>query len=221
MSRSMKLHSWFFAALVVAAVGLVPRHAAALRIVRTPIFGGNATLGVLGTSTWLAVQPPSGGTCTFFLVSNVAHLNDDLEVYGSEGSDWIQVVRAPGTNACGAWQPVNYDGHSVDIYGQGGADVIIGGPDIDYIHGGSGDDLIYGNWIAAFVDGNDGNDYIYGYGAPFDSLSGGNGNDHLCEHSQYLVLAEYGGAGTNTRCGSAVYMDNTLTKNCSICGSGY
>jgi Ca2+-binding RTX toxin-like protein len=55
------------------------------------------------------------------------------------------------------------------IYGNGGNDVLTGGPKDDWIDGGDGHDYLYGK---------EGNDQLYGQ-AGYDYLSGGAGNDYL------------------------------------------
>ncbi len=71
-----------------------------------------------------------------------------------------------------------------DIYnnifeGDGGDDVIFGGPYTDYIGGGDGDDVIRGGEGDDFLDGDAGEDKIHGNGGA-DTIDGGTGLDTLC-----------------------------------------
>lgn len=104
-------------------------------------------------------------------------------VAGGPGDDSVYL---DGRNGTGAFNPKLYQfGHA--IVGQGGADLLIGGPDGDYVSGGRGQDRIwgrdgpdsiYGGGGVDRVIAGPGNDFLEG-GDDGDHLEGSSGNDHI------------------------------------------
>ncbi|MBC7854561.1 MAG: cadherin domain-containing protein [Pirellulaceae bacterium] len=67
----------------------------------------------------------------------------------------------------------------VELYGEGGDDLLIGGSGRDLLVGGEGNDRLEGNRGDDRMDGGNGNDYMKGLDG-HDRLFGGNGNDTIC-----------------------------------------
>lgn len=88
---------------------------------------------------------------------------DQVNVYGGEGNDQIF--------ATDARFPMN-------IFGEGGHDLITGGSAADMLDGGEGVDRLWANAGNDLVLGGDGDDFLFGVEGD-DILVGGNGNDYL------------------------------------------
>jgi hypothetical protein len=212
--------SWIFVATVGAAPGILPLRASATRNVNLP-GSGTATIGSINGDQWVGFQPIAGGPCQWFYLGS-GGLTDNVQVFGSSSSDWIQVAVANASNSCGRWQPLIYNGHYINEFGGAGADVIFGGFNTDQTYGGDGDDLVVGDWFGGLIVGDGGNDALYGHDTPRDFFSGADGDDRICEHSGTTALFMDGSVGYDTRCGTASYAPSGFEAvNCSVCGSGY
>jgi Ca2+-binding RTX toxin-like protein len=106
-------------------------------------------------------------------------LSDVESVNGGQGADTLTARRQVSTTEFGS-----------RIWGDGGADLIRGGPGRDDVQGGRGDDFVYGGR---------GDDAVGGQGGR-DTLSGGGGTNAMSSD-------EFQGAGRDfVRCGDAGYV---------------
>lgn len=87
-------------------------------------------------------------------------------------------VRAYGQASDDLLWAIALFGKSVEFYGAGGNDRLIGSPQNDLLDGGDGDDFLWGHLGDDSLTGGAGNDLLFGYlGA--DTLNGGAGSDLL------------------------------------------
>jgi Ca2+-binding RTX toxin-like protein len=126
--------------------------------------------------------------------------------------------------------PATQNGHSIQVYGGKGNDVIYGGGSAPFsgnpnsIFGEEGDDVLYLGPGGARGEGGPGDDTIYGGDSAGDVMLGGDGEDALCEQSATVALTLDGGDGEDDSSCSATATNGYAgieSTNCSRCGLGY
>jgi Ca2+-binding RTX toxin-like protein len=152
-------------------------------------------------------------------------LGGDLHVYGTAGSDLINVDRTWGGAvraslnfaSLGSYSPTGRvlvfagDGHdivrvgltvslSAELHGEGGNDLMIGGAGSDLLDGGAGHDLLTAVTGNDVLLGGEGNDVLLA-GAGNDHLDGGAGDDALVAAAGTDVL--FGGEGDDLLTGGS------------------
>ncbi len=137
----------------------------------------------------------------------VAIVNGDLVIHGTSLADRIFVLPASNSGDYMVWRS-NFGtgpytpapgGHvkvfcgngndvvgidprvslAVEVYGEDGDDMLIGGSGRDLLIGGDGNDRLEGNRGNDYLDGGKGNDYLKGLDGD-DVIFGGSGNDIIC-----------------------------------------
>jgi uncharacterized delta-60 repeat protein len=166
----------------------------------TDPLSGMTTLMVSGTTAGDEIKvkkSKKGGTLEVLFngESDGVFQADKVIIYGSKGNDVIRVgdgVTAP-----------------VEVFGEAGNDMIVGGHGDATLHGGAGNDQLFGGDGHNLLDGGDGNDHLHVGernknsatlmgGAGDDVLLGGRGNDLLDGGSGKDCLNGRGGADTCT-----------------------
>jgi Ca2+-binding RTX toxin-like protein len=135
-----------------------------------------------GGGTWISWQRVSDGACFFDQVGDDTGFDHDYMLESGENGDRIVIMHTLGTiQFCGfsSTEP-NYNGHWMDIQGQGGPDDFETGDGDSNLDGGNGDNLLTGGRVT-WVDSGVGDDTIWVTGVSNDGhyVSGG-GND--CMH---------------------------------------
>lgn len=163
-----------------------------------------------GTPSVVLLTQDASGTChrtNIFL--NWGGLDDAVRVYGSSGADLIGVHTGAATPFCGytfygltAWY-----GHTLDLWGGGGDDVISGGTNNTHVYGEGGNDvMVASDYGGAVVRGGSGHDRVNANGNSSAYLYGNEGDDRLCANgtnSQSSVRRLDGGSGWDNSCGVA------------------
>ncbi|MEZ5100769.1 MAG: hypothetical protein R3C15_13420 [Thermoleophilia bacterium] len=129
---------------------------------------------------WAAV---SGGPGYDVLTSGPASDALCTATWG-RGTNPVNVIAATAERAC-AGSEGQRDGLSQNVAeGNGGADILLGGPVSDGLDGGPGVDYVFGNGDADVVLGGPGDDYLYG----------GEGDDYVDDNLVPLPVDSYGGS---------------------------
>ncbi|NES24392.1 MAG: calcium-binding protein, partial [Symploca sp. SIO3E6] len=104
--------------------------------------------------------------------------------------------------------------------GNGGNDILIGGPKKDTIYGNNGNDSLYGQGGNDYLNGGTGNDYLNG-GTGNDWMYGGSGNDRYVVNSSGDTVIEYANQGIDRVYSSISYSLGANLENLSLTGSAY
>lgn len=148
-----------------------------------------------GTSAkpWACWDGPSANDALWALLGTTSGLDDDYAVHanhptsGNYYNDTIFVIRSSTAVAgdcapdAGNWTALTFNGRYLDVYGDGGNDVVANGSGDSIASGGDGNDSV-GNYScvgAASAHGNAGNDDVWGYAGNCDDLFGEAGDDCL------------------------------------------
>ncbi len=225
MNRLYLLASLLLSAVVLGA----PGSALAWKNIWLPS-DGLTYIGVIkenGVSQIVAItRYYSGGTTTCFktyIEKDRAGLLTDVQVYGTANANIIAFVESGSITISDCpttytMTPLGFAGRAINIFGDGGADAIVGWGDT-FVYGEGGDDVLVAPMYAGTeVHGGAGNDRLNGRGHAVH-LYGGDGNDRLCADfasSSASVSTMSGGNGTDNRCGTATAMSSIETVNCSL-----
>jgi Ca2+-binding RTX toxin-like protein len=203
MKRQPK--AWIVAGAVMCALAFVESKANALQNLGNPL-GNTATTIYIGANSLgnSYVVWCNANQFAILQIGTSSGLSDDFNVNGGNGNDHITVLDVAVADPCasGLSQPPTYGGHFLDIYGNGGSDIIferaLGSVDTYLIGGDQNDQLISNSSISRLFggEGNDQLDAAAGASAS-DALFGENGNDCLHDASNSYVSFDCG-AGTDT-----------------------
>jgi len=161
----------------------------------------------------VAFSRNSDGSCTTNTVGDTSGLTDDLVINGGSAADTMVNVYNAYVSLCGlSFTQANFNGHTVTVYGKGGADKIwIGGAGNDSAYGGGGNDWIRTLNPDGTISGEDGNDTLMSdsMSGSNDRTYGGNGDDCLEDQSQSASTFDCG-AGND----KAFYSYPAYRQNC-------
>lgn len=159
-------------------------------------------------------------------------LKDDYNIHGDPagggtGGDAMYLVAAgyTPTGYCAAsntaifesgtsWTALNYNGHYLDLYGDGGNETLVydgGGSNNTYLSGGDGDDVVWQASSIGAARGDGGADIVWGLtGGNGDQLTGGAGDyDCLWDDNNSFTTYDCGGQAND-----AHDDNNTGFSNC-------
>jgi len=161
-------------------------------------WGGCATeIPTICLNTGRAVNLLVGAGCT-------GHLDSNVVITGTSAANHIWMITASGSPGyCGItnWDPIQYGGYYLDIYGAAGDDELEGAPGSGdtWVHGDAGNDLCYNYSSIGELYGSDGNDdLISDTTGSSDALSGENNSDCLWDTSNSVLTNGFDcGADTN------------------------
>jgi hypothetical protein len=200
--KRMKLLVLTAAAAAVMAASAAPAHA--LTTATNPYTNDTTALYMGYISAWggtyVIMVRLSDSSCSTSYVGG-SSLNDNVAIYGGNATDFITLARSGyPQSACGVTiSSATYNGHYVDVYGQGGVDYLEGGAGSDdWLFGGAGNDNIRTYSPQGHISGDDGDDYLVSYASSSnDATLGGSGNDCLYDWSGAASTFDCG-AGTDT-----------------------
>jgi Ca2+-binding RTX toxin-like protein len=145
---------------------------------------------------YIAWQNTTTGACSWHNLGPAGGLSDNTRVFGDAAVDLIHVASST-VSFCGyTFSPLVYNGHYLDIYGNGGN---------DFLSSGTGDTWIYGQG---------GDDWIW-FSNPNGRLYGGTGNDQVMSDGTGGAESLYGESGNDC------LRDANRVYNRVDCGSGY
>jgi RTX calcium-binding nonapeptide repeat (4 copies) len=208
-----------------------PASAQVPRSVNLP-HAGFALIGIVydGLFPSVVIITQNGSTCTRTdLEWRTDKLRQNTIVHGSSSADWMGFIPGPAGVSylfCGypMYHLSNFNGHSLDLWGEGGNDLIHGGDYSTWVVGNNGDDTMTAS-LQTYMRavGGAGHDRILGRNRPVELL-GGDGDDFLCADRLGLGLVQWfdGGNGTDFTCGSAsTIWTDTEFVDCSVCQSTF
>jgi Ca2+-binding RTX toxin-like protein len=171
-----------------------------------------------------AVQDLTANTCT-----NHAIVDDNNSLYGGfitfdsglcfgPGDDDVEITAADGRVVCGVtYNRPNYNGYSFHVWGESGADILIGGIGQDWLYGGTGADYIFDGSDAAYIGfniGESGADTVKGGAGNATRVLGGSENDRAFDSGGSTDII-YGDDGND----SCIY-DSNGNFDTLDCGTG-
>jgi hypothetical protein len=216
--------SWLLGAALtfIAYWTLNDRPALALTIVSSP-FGNTPVevrIGSCGNAPCqVVVWHPQNGACQFTIIGNGTGLTDDIQVHGGGGVDALHIIS--GQTTCPGWNlgPLSYNGHYLDLYGDGGDDEVLNsqGTGDTHLHGGDGNDLLDVLFLTGSLFGEGGDDKLYSHGTFSNEVFfGGAGNDCIQDNSGAAAVIDCGsGSDKIVRTASGVVPANVNCESIS------
>lgn len=198
------------------------------RAQRTVTMGSGNDVGFIGMAHWGACTG-GAGVATICAAGTLINLRDDgacgglnnnVIINAGDGNDSVSQAPNnsydPGSAGCGihSWDTLTYNSHWLDIYGQGGADILQGahGSDDTQVHGGDGNDYCYNYSSIGWVLGENNNDQlISSTTGGSDGLLGASGDDCLTDSSNSVASGGFDCGTTGESTG-----DYYTTNNASI-----
>ncbi len=150
------------------------------------VSGGTCPSGINNFVCRRPLNNPQGTAQWYYIGSGVAGLADDWRIRGGTDDDYMVILRSglnlPSNDTCDgdtAWNAPTYNGHYIDLDGEGGEDELWGGSTDTWLYGGGG------------------NDYLRAYAA-YGEMQGGADDNRLISlvHSMSFV------GGTGADCAS-------------------
>ncbi len=198
----------------VLAVG-VPR-AAALQTV-SPLSSGEADTVFVGrvnhdgtVKHWVCYDRPGAASRWVPLTQSGNYLGDDVVVNGGTsatdgGNDTMLIVTSASYSVsgdcAGTWSPPLWNGHFIDLHGNGGNDTLYdgttsGGTNDSQLKGEGGADVLFGYSSVAWLLGGDGADHLRALhsSSSGDILKGENHGDCLQDDSNSWTTFDCGDA---------------------------
>lgn len=222
MIKSVKLLS---AAALLCSAYFLPAGASAQWTVVSPPWGASAANVMIGSVYGYPVVAYMNVTqtqCSFALLDyqQYAPLPSNYHVDLDDNPNTAWFVNTPTySTACGLntwWEPLNYGGKLVNLYGLGGNDVLIG-PTVGWLQaciGGEGDDTLHLKNQSNGL-GHGGNDFFWNESTT--TLVGHEGNDLFCTNN--LAGTVSGGSGFDAQCGTAGNTSGVEDFSCNnACG---
>lgn len=183
-------------------------------------------------SAWLCES--NGGNAVWTNLGSSSGLSAGYTIHGDScdscsGDDNMYILFAPKTvtggcaaDSGGSWEPLLYNSHYLDLYGDYGNDYLQASTGDTILHGYFGNDTLDNRGTSTFAAsfGEYGDDVIWGNAGSSDDLRGGGGTDCLEDYNNAWSVFNCGGdtvdkyysgnSGTMTGCNTAV----------SCCGVG-
>ncbi|HET6333556.1 MAG TPA: hypothetical protein VFG30_10105 [Polyangiales bacterium] len=157
-------------------------------------------------------------------------MTENYAIHGTDSDETIRVLQSP-LLWCNRWLlPPSQNGHSIQVYGGAGNDLLYGGGSAPFsgnpnsVYGEEGDDTLYLGPGGARGEGGPGDDTLYGGDSAGDVMLGGEGEDALCEAPATVALTLDGGDGVDDTSCSATASNGysgVESTNCNRCGFGY
>jgi Ca2+-binding RTX toxin-like protein len=211
--------------LALTVLGLLgafqAKSAQALTNLNNPFSGGPAVIvkvAKISGNMYVTWKRISDSSCLFQFIGGAAGLNTDYNVHGGGGNDNMQIVAIANQNVCGfTLEPLAYNGHYVDLFGEGGNDTVFNpGNNETWISGGPGKDLVFGSTFGGRIAGDDDEDLVLG-GVDDNILVGGEGPDCLSVSHNLAATYDCGnGADRRTSTPSNVISCESLVPSCNF-----
>jgi hypothetical protein len=194
-----------------------------------PIANAVTVIGEFGGYAWAGTSTDFGGTCTWFMIGTPGQgdygLTDNWNINGTNSSDWVEILMSSGS-WCGVTLNLIAPYHTINIFGQGGDDILRGGWASSAVNGMSGNDNLHCRRSNCVIDGGSSNDTITMTTHSSARIFASTGDDGACitnaagTASGTVFILDGGGQTTSDRrCGSGT---NTTTgwesNNCAPCG---
>ena len=157
--------------------------------------------GELFGNQWIIWKRRDNGACTAKQIGNFFGLTDDINVVGSSAGD-LMIVQGVIETQCGKTLGTPLvNGHSLNLSGADGGDVMFGANPTGTVSGGNGDDIVTGDGPNVHLYGDLGNDDVEAWGTGAietllgDGLVGSpsDGNDCLWDKSKTADSVVCGG----------------------------
>ena len=207
---------------MVSTLGMA-RPASALTTITLDGASNGFVIGMAGGTARICWRDSGGNEQLQSLrTSGTGPLNDDVVIAASGGNDGGYLVQSAGhtphpSHDCGitSWDPLQYDGHFLDIHGGDGLDVLQGavGAGDTRLSGGNGNDILYQYSSIGHLYGDADNDELVS-----DASSPGMGSSQVLSGSTGAdCLWDVNGTSTSCDCGGQVVDNRHQSHSCSNC----
>jgi hypothetical protein len=199
-----------------------------------PFSSAYSFIGDIGGEIWLGTSyDGTPGSCTWKRLSNDGPsdygLTDNWNINGSSGFDLIEILASSSLSWCGYTMYGILPYHTINLFGQGGTDYLVGGWSSSAVNGMSGTDDLNCRRSNCIVDGGSSGDLFYQSQHSSVTINASTADDRACVRNSAgtgpgTILSLNGGSNSTAnpgdrRCGTGTSATTGWeTVDCAWCG---